>query len=61
MAFVLLVADMLRVTVTSEVNRAIFSLVVIFVALFIPGGIMGLIRQVRNRRAIKAANRAVKE
>lgn len=58
---VLLVADMLRVTVTSEVNRAIFSLVVIFVALFIPGGIMGLIRQIQNRRATKAANRAIKE
>jgi branched-chain amino acid transport system permease protein len=48
---VLLVADMLRVTVTSEVNRAIFSVVVIFVALFIPGGIMGLIRNLRKRKA----------
>jgi branched-chain amino acid transport system permease protein len=39
---VLLVADMLRVTVTSEVNRAIFSIVVILIALFIPGGVMGV-------------------
>lgn len=39
---VLLVADMLRVTVTSEVNRAIFSVVVILIALFIPGGVMGV-------------------
>ncbi|MCC6947970.1 MAG: branched-chain amino acid ABC transporter permease, partial [Bradyrhizobiaceae bacterium] len=35
---VLLVADTLRVTFTSEVNRAIFSIVVIVIALFIPGG-----------------------
>ena len=34
---VLLVADALRVTFTSEVNRVIFSLVVILIALFIPG------------------------
>lgn len=39
---VLLVADMLRVTVTSEVNRAIFSIVVIIIALFVPGGVMGV-------------------
>jgi branched-chain amino acid transport system permease protein len=39
---VLLVADMLRVTVTSEVNRAIFSVVVILIAVFIPGGVMGV-------------------
>jgi len=39
---VLLVADALRVTVTSEVNRAIFSVVVILIALFIPGGVMGV-------------------
>jgi branched-chain amino acid transport system permease protein len=39
---VLLVADALRVTFTSEVNRVIFSLVVILIALFFPGGVMGL-------------------
>jgi branched-chain amino acid transport system permease protein len=54
---VLLVADMLRVTVTSEVNRTIFSLIVILVALFIPGGIMGLVRKIRQRGSRKAANR----
>lgn len=48
---VLLVADMLRVTVTSEVNRAIFSIVVIVIALFIPGGVMGV--WTRWRRAHK--------
>ena len=47
---VLLLADALRVTVTSEVNRAIFSLVVILVALFVPGGVMGMIRGVQRRR-----------
>lgn len=46
---VLLVADVLRVTVTSEVNRAIFSVVVILIALFIPGGVMGV--WMRWRRA----------
>lgn len=51
---VLLVADMLRVVVTSEVNRAIFSLVVILVALFVPGGIMGLARKIRKQRARKS-------
>ena len=56
---VLLVADMLRVTVTSEVNRTIFSIIVIFVALFVPGGIMGLIRKVQKLR-MKKANRTAK-
>lgn len=46
---VLLVAEALRVTVTSEVNRLIFSLVVILIALFAPGGVMGLLRQVFQR------------
>lgn len=46
---VLLVAEALRVTVTSEVNRVIFSLIVIVIALFVPGGIMGLLRQMRRR------------
>jgi branched-chain amino acid transport system permease protein len=58
---VLLVADMLRVTVTSEVNRTIFSIIVIFVALFVPGGIMGLIRKTRKQRLPKAANRPANE
>ena len=56
---VLLVADMLRVTVTSEVNRTIFSIIVIFVALFVPGGIMGLTRKVQKLR-MKKANRTAK-
>ena len=41
---VLLVADALRVTFTSEVNRVIFSLVVILIALFVPGGVMGVLQ-----------------
>jgi branched-chain amino acid transport system permease protein len=52
---VLLVADALRVTVTSEVNRVIFSLVVILIALFIPGGVMGLLMRWRRHRTAKAA------
>jgi branched-chain amino acid transport system permease protein len=47
---VLLVAEALRVTVTSEVNRVIFSLVVIVMALYAPRGIMGLVRRLRGRR-----------
>lgn len=47
---VLLVADMLRVTVTSEVNRAIFSIVVILIALFVPGGVMGVWMRWRRSR-----------
>lgn len=47
---VLLVADTLRVTFTSEVNRAIFSIVVIVIALFIPGGVMGMLDYWRRRR-----------
>ena len=46
---VLLVADALRVTFTSEVNRVIFSIVVIVIALFIPGGVMGLLNRWRQR------------
>lgn len=46
---VLIVAEALRVTVTSEVNRVIFSVVVILIALFVPGGVMGLLRQFRRR------------
>jgi len=43
---VLLVAEALRVTVTSEVNRVIFSLVVILMALYMPRGLMGLFSRV---------------
>lgn len=46
---VLVVAQALRVTVTSEVNRVIFSLIVILIALFVPGGIMGLLRDLCRR------------
>lgn len=46
---VLLVADALRVTFTSEVNRVIFSLIVIMIALFVPGGVMGMLA--RSRRS----------
>lgn len=41
---VVLVGEALRVTVTSEINRAIFSLVVILVALYVPRGFMGLLQ-----------------
>lgn len=46
---VLLVAEALRVTVTSEVNRVIFSLIVIVMALYAPRGIMGLTRRLRAK------------
>jgi branched-chain amino acid transport system permease protein len=58
---VLLVADALRVTFTSEVNRVIFSLVVILIALFIPGGIMGWLarwRRWRNLAELQGINLA---
>jgi branched-chain amino acid transport system permease protein len=55
-AIVLLVADLLRVTFTSEVNRVIFSLMVIVIALFIPGGVMGVLqRWGRRRRSTEAS------
>jgi hypothetical protein len=38
------------VTFTSEVNRVIFSVIVIVIALFIPGGVMGMIDRWRRRR-----------
>lgn len=47
---VLLVADALRVTFTSEVNRVLFSLVVILIALFVPGGVMGALLRWRRWR-----------
>lgn len=50
---VLLVADALRVTFTSEVNRVIFSIIVIIIALFIPGGVMGVWQRWRRQRSIK--------
>jgi branched-chain amino acid transport system permease protein len=48
-SLVLLMADALRVTVTSEVNRVIFSLIVILIALFVPGGVMSVATRVRRR------------
>jgi branched-chain amino acid transport system permease protein len=47
---VLLVADALRVTFTSEVNRVIFSVIVILIALFLPGGVMGALARWRRWR-----------
>jgi branched-chain amino acid transport system permease protein len=46
---VLLVAEALRVTVTSEVNRVIFSLIVIVMALYMPRGLMGLVSRLRRK------------
>ena len=46
---VLLVAEALRVTVTSEVNRVIFSLIVIAMALYMPRGLMGLMSRLRRK------------
>ena len=51
---VLLVAQFLRVTVTSEANRVIFSLIVILVALFVPRGVMGAITKARRPRGSAA-------
>lgn len=47
---VLVVAEALRVTVTSEVNRVIFSLIVILMALYAPRGIMGLVQRHKEKR-----------
>jgi branched-chain amino acid transport system permease protein len=46
---VLLVAEALRVTVTSEVNRVIFSVIVIVMALYMPRGLMGLTSRLRQK------------
>jgi branched-chain amino acid transport system permease protein len=46
---VLIVAELLRINVTSEVNRVIFSLVVILVALYVPRGFMGLLQRIHRR------------
>jgi len=52
---VLLTGDLLRVTFTSEVNRAIFGALMIVVALLVPGGIVGaLARWRRAKRQPKA-------
>lgn len=48
---ILIVADMLRVTFTSEVNRVIFSVVVILIALYMPHGVMGFMTSLRRRFA----------
>ncbi len=58
---VLLAADALRVTFTSEVNRVIFSIIVILIALFIPGGIMGVWTRWRRARAERSANAGAQE
>jgi branched-chain amino acid transport system permease protein len=55
---VLLVADLLRVTVTSEVNRTIFSILVILIALFVPGGVMGVWMRWRRARLKKSTGTA---
>ena len=47
---VLIVAEVLRVTVTSEVNRVIFSLIVIVMALYAPRGIMSLAHRLGWKR-----------
>ena len=49
---VLLVADALRVAVTSEINRVIFSLCVILIALFFPGGVVGSVSDILRRRNV---------
>lgn len=46
---ILVVADMLRVTFTSEVNRVIFSIVVILIALYLPHGVMGFATSLRQK------------
>jgi branched-chain amino acid transport system permease protein len=46
---ILVVADMLRVTFTSEVNRVIFSVIVILIALYLPHGVMGFVNSLRER------------
>jgi branched-chain amino acid transport system permease protein len=46
---IIIVADMLRVTFTSEVNRVIFSIVVILIALYLPHGAMGFITSLRQK------------
>jgi branched-chain amino acid transport system permease protein len=46
---VLLVAEALRAIVTSEVNRVLFSLIVIVMALYMPRGLMGLSSRLRRK------------
>jgi branched-chain amino acid transport system permease protein len=52
---VLLVAQFLRITITSDANRAVFSLIVILIALYVPGGIIGMVQGLRNRAMPKSA------
>jgi branched-chain amino acid transport system permease protein len=47
---VMAIADVLRVGIAAEVNRVVFGLLLIAIALVAPNGIMGLIRGVRGRR-----------
>lgn len=51
---ILLVAHWLRVIVTSEANRVIFSLVVILIALYVPSGVMGMVAKARRLRAMRS-------
>ena len=46
---VLLVAEAVGVIVTSEVNRVLFSLIVIVMALYMPRGLMGLSSRLRRK------------
>jgi branched-chain amino acid transport system permease protein len=55
---VLLVAQFLRVIITSDANRALFSLIVILIALFVPDGVMGMARAMRRRLAPRPALRS---
>jgi branched-chain amino acid transport system permease protein len=55
---VLLVAHWLRVIVTSEANRVIFSLVVILIALYVPAGVMGVVARARRLKAMGPAGAA---
>jgi hypothetical protein len=51
----------LRVTFTSEVNRAIFSVIVILIALFVPGGIKCAIEAWRRHTRPASAHEPAKE
>ncbi|HVB52938.1 MAG TPA: branched-chain amino acid ABC transporter permease [Candidatus Acidoferrales bacterium] len=46
----MLIADVLRVGIAAAVNRVIFGALLIVIAIFVPNGVMGLIRRVRGRR-----------
>jgi branched-chain amino acid transport system permease protein len=51
---VLLSGDLLRIALTSEINRAIFGALMIVVALLVPGGIVGMIKLRRRTKAARA-------